>query len=134
MDQEAGCQPRACNTSTTSRRTLRRVTPFVAERLRSISRVRDIWVPKSAPTSNHFPKIYIPGVEDLFQIGDRIIRVEHGGSRSRLICWRIWRDAGDSWQFQQESSDEQTFSLISSNFSPLPLRPVAKGEQSTFFA
>jgi hypothetical protein len=72
-------------------------------------------------------------VEDLFQIGDRIIRVEHGGSRSRLICWRIWRDAGGSWQFQQESSDEQIFSLFSSDFSPVPLRPVAEGEQSTFF-
>jgi hypothetical protein len=72
-------------------------------------------------------------VEDLFQTGDRIIRVEHGGSRSRLIYWRIWRDVGESWLFQQKSSDEQKISLISSNFSPLPLRPVAEGEQSTFF-
>jgi hypothetical protein len=69
----------------------------------------------------------------MFQIGGRIIRVEHGGSRSRLICWRIWRDARESWQFQHESSDEQVFSLIPSDFSPLPLRPVAEGEQSTFF-
>jgi hypothetical protein len=82
---------------------------------------------------NHFPKLYIPRVEDLFQTGDRIIRVEHGGSRSRLIYWRIWRDAGNSWQFQQESSDEQIFSLIPSSFSPLPLKPVVEGEQSTFF-
>jgi hypothetical protein len=109
------------------------VTLSVAERLQSIPRVGDIWVPKSASTANHFPRLYIPGVEDLFQTGDRIIKVEHGGSRSRLICWRIWRDAGESWQFQQESSDEQIFSLIPSNFSPLPLRPVAKSEQSTFF-
>jgi hypothetical protein len=72
-------------------------------------------------------------VEDLFQTGDRVIRIEHGGSRPRLIYWRIWHDAGDSWQFQLESSDEQAFSLIPSNFSALPLRPVAEGEQSTFF-
>jgi hypothetical protein len=72
-------------------------------------------------------------VEDLFQTGDRIIRIEHGGLRSRLICWRIWHDAEDSWQFQQESSDEQIFSVISSNFSPLHLKPVTEGEQSTFF-
>jgi hypothetical protein len=56
--------------------------------------------------------------------------MEHGGSRSRLISWRIWRDAGESWQFQQESSDEQIFSTFPSNF--LPLRLVAEGEQSTF--
>jgi hypothetical protein len=72
-------------------------------------------------------------VEDLFQTGDRVIRIEHEGSRSRLICWRIWRDARDSWQFQLESSDEQVFSLIPSNFSALPLRLVVEGEQSTFF-
>ncbi|CAK9256857.1 unnamed protein product [Sphagnum jensenii] len=133
MDQEARSQPRDYRHNTISQRTLRRVTPSLAERLRSILRLRDIWVPKSAPTANHFPRLYILGVEDLFQIGDRIIRVEHGGSRSRLICWQIWCDAGESWQFQQESSDEQIFSLIPSDFSPLPLRPVAEGEQSTFF-
>jgi hypothetical protein len=71
-------------------------------------------------------------VEDLFQTGDRVFRIEHGGSRSRLICWRIWRDAGDSWQFQLESSDEQAFSLIPSGFSAVPLRPVYEGEQATF--
>jgi hypothetical protein len=71
-------------------------------------------------------------VEDLFQMGDRVFRIEHGGSRSRLICWRIWRDAGSSWQFQLESSDEQDFSLIPSVFSAVPLRPVYEGEQATF--
>jgi hypothetical protein len=133
MDQGAGSQPHNYRPSTTSRRTLRRVTPSLAKQLRSISRLGDIWVPKLAPTTNHFPRLYIPGVEDLFQTGDRIIRIEHGGSRSHLICWRIWRDAGESWQFQQESSDEQIFFLIPSNFSPLPLRPVVEGEQSMFF-
>ncbi len=127
-----GSQPHECNTNITSRRTLRRVTPSLAEELRSIPRVGDIWVPKSMPTANHFPRIYILGVEDLFQTRDRVIRIEHGGSRSRLICWRIWRDAGDSWQFQLESSDEQAFSLIPFNFSALPLRPVCEGEQATF--
>jgi hypothetical protein len=96
MDQGAGYQPRTCNTNTSSQRTLHRVTPSVAERLQSISRVGDIWVPKSTPTANHFPRLYIPGVEDMFQTGDQIIRVEHGGSQSRLICWWIWRNAGES--------------------------------------
>ncbi len=50
-----------------------------------MSRLGDIWVPKSPVSPNHFPRLYIPGVEDLFEVGDRIIRVEHGGSRSRLI-------------------------------------------------
>ncbi len=104
----------------------------MAKELRNIPRVGDIWVPKSMPTTNHFPRLYIPGVEDLFQSGDRIIRIEHEGSRSRLICWQVWRDAENSWQFQLESSDEQAFSLIPSTYSALPLRLVYEGEQATF--
>jgi hypothetical protein len=127
-----GLEPHECSTNISSRRTLRRVTPSLAEELRSIPRVGDLWVLQSMPTANHFPRIYIPGVEDLFQTWDRVIRIEHGGSHSRLICWRIWRDARDSWQFQLESSNEQAFSFIPSNFSALPLRPVYEGEQTTF--
>jgi hypothetical protein len=127
-----GPQPHECSTNISSRRTLRRVTPSLAEELRSIPRVGDIWVPQSMPTSNHLPRIYILGVEDLFQTGDRVIRIKHGGSCLRLIYWRIWRDAGDSWQFQLESSYEQAFSFIPFNFLALPLRPKYEGEQATF--
>jgi hypothetical protein len=28
----------------------------------------------------------------LFQIGDQVIKVEHLGSRSRILSWRIWWD------------------------------------------
>jgi hypothetical protein len=95
-----------------------------------VPRLGDIWIPKSTPSANHFPRLYIPRVEDLFQAGDRIIRVEHGGTRSRMISWRIWHGVGAQWQFQQESTDEQTFSLIPSTF--IPLIPVAEGVQSEF--
>jgi hypothetical protein len=69
-------------------------------------------------------------VEDLFQIGDHLVRMEHGGLRAHVISWRIWRDSEGKWQFQQESTDEQSFSIIPSNFAPL--KPIAKGDQSEF--
>jgi hypothetical protein len=47
-----------------------------------------------------------------------------------MICWRIWRGAEAQWQFQQESTDEQNFSLIPSTF--VLLIPVAEGVQSDF--
>ncbi len=106
------------------------MTPEFAERQCNVPRLGDIWIPKSAVSPNHFSRFYIPGVEDLFQTRDRIVRVEHGGSRSRLISWRIWRDVGEMWQFQQESTDEQNFSIFPSNFAPLNL--VAEGTQSEF--
>jgi hypothetical protein len=90
-----------------------------------VPRLGDIWIPRSPLSPNHFARFYIPGVEDLFQVGDRIVRVEHAGSRSRLISWRVWRDLESKWQFQQESTDEQYFSIFPSNFEPL--RPVAEG-------
>jgi hypothetical protein len=50
--------------------TLRRVDLAFSERQRALSRLGDIWIPKSAISSNHFVQLYIPGVEDLFQAGD----------------------------------------------------------------
>jgi hypothetical protein len=69
-------------------------------------------------------------VEDLFQVGDCLLRVEHSGSSSRLISWRIWRNQKAGWQFQQESTDEQSFSTFPFDF--MPLRAVAEGDQSEF--
>jgi hypothetical protein len=95
-----------------------------------VPRLGDVWIPKSAVSPNHFVRLYIPSVEDLFQTGDRIVRIEHGGSRSRMISWRIWRDTKEKWRFQQESTDEQSFSLVPSNF--VLLIPEPEGTQSEF--
>jgi hypothetical protein len=125
METEGGPQSRTLRGNTITPPTLRRVAPLFPERQCNVLRLGDIWIPKSTPLANHFPRLYIPGVEDLFQVGDRIIRVEHGGTRSRMISWRIWQGVGAQWQFQQESTDEQNFSLIPSTF--IPLIPVAEG-------
>jgi hypothetical protein len=79
---------------------------------------------------NHFVRLYILGVEDLFQEGDRLLQVEHGGSISRLISWRVWRSKEGEWRFQQESTDEQNFTTVPSTIAPL--KPIAKGAQSEF--
>jgi hypothetical protein len=130
MERGDGSQSQSYRRSTTTPRTLRKVTPLFVERQRSVPRLGDIWVPKSAVSPNHFTRFYIPGVEDLFQIGDHLVRMEHGRSRARVISWRIWRDSEGKWQFQQESIDEQSFSILPSNFAPL--RSIVKGDQSEF--
>jgi hypothetical protein len=71
-----------------------------AEKQRGVPRLGDIWIPKAVVSPNHFVRFYIPGVEDLFQTGDRLVRVEHAGLRSHLISWRVWRDLKGKWQFQ----------------------------------
>ncbi len=93
-------------------------------------RLGDVWVPKLAMSPNHFIRLYIPSVEDLFQTGDRLLKVEHTGSRARFISWKIWQNEEGVWQFQQESTDEQFFSIFPSNFAPL--KTVVEGVQSEF--
>jgi len=130
MEPEVGRVPQSYRQSSTSLPTLCRVDPQIAERQGSVPRLGDIWVPKSEVSPNHFVRLYIPGVEELFQEGDRLLRVGHNGSRSRLISWRIWRDQTGSWRFQQHSTDEQRFSTVPLNFEPL--EPVHEGTQPEF--
>jgi len=130
MEREAGYGSQSYRTASFSPPILRRVAPDRAERQTSVLRLGDIWVPKSAVFPNHFARFYIPGVEDLYQEGDRILRAQHSGSRSRLISWRIWKHQDGGWRFQQESTDEQQFSTVPSNFEPL--RPIHEGAQSEF--
>jgi hypothetical protein len=130
MEPGGGCQSRNYRHNTTTPPTLRRVTPVFVERRCNVPRLGDIWIPKSIPSANHFLRFYIPSVEDLFQVGDRIVRVEHSGTRSRHISWWVWHDSASKWQFQQESTDEQCFSIFPSDFEPLI--PVVEGAQSKF--
>jgi len=130
MEQGGGHGPHNFKTASTSPPTLRRVAPELAERQCSVPRLGDIWIPRSEVSPNHFVRLYIPGVEDLFQEGDRLLRVEHSGSRSRLISWRVCLGRDGQWRFQQQSTDEQHFSALPSNFEPL--RPVYEGAQSEF--
>jgi hypothetical protein len=92
--------------TSTSPPILRRVVPAYAQRQRAVPMLGDVWIPKLAVSFNHFVRLYIPGVEDLFQEGDHLLHVEHGGSRSRLISWRIWGSQEGNMRFQQESTDE----------------------------
>jgi hypothetical protein len=85
MEQRDGCQFHSYKHNTTTPRTLRRVTPIFAERQHGVLRLGDIWIPKAVVSPNHFARFYIPGVEDLFQTEDRLVRVEHARSRYRLI-------------------------------------------------
>jgi hypothetical protein len=110
--------------------TLRSVDPEIAERQSSVPRVGDLWISSSEVSPNHFVRLYVPGVEDLFAEGDRLVRIEHSGCRSRIISWRIWWKKTGGWRFQLQSSDEQRFSTFPSNFEPLS--PVQEGTQSKF--
>jgi len=97
MEQTDGRPSHSYRPNTTTLHILRRVSLGFTERQHSVPRLGDIWIPKAPASPNHFPRFYIPRVEDLFQTGDRVVRVEHVRSRSRLISWRVWRDSEAKW-------------------------------------
>jgi len=130
MERGTGRVPRNYRRASTLPPTLHRVALEFAERQRSVPRLGDIWIPRSEVSPNHFVRLYIPGVQDLFQVGDLLLWVEHNGSRSRIISWKIWQDQEGGWRFQQESTDEQNFTIVPSNFEPLRL--IHEGAQSEF--
>ncbi len=130
MEQGLGSAPQNYRRTSTTLPTLRRVAPAFSKRQSAIPRIGDIWVPKFEVSPNHFVRLFIRGIEDLFQVGDRLIRVEHSGSRSRLISWRIWRTQEGEWKFQQSSTDEQKFAFIPAVF--MPLKPIHEGVQAEF--
>ncbi len=130
MEQGGGHRPQSYRPNFTSPPILHRIAPLYAEKQRGLLRLGDIWIPKSVVSPNHFVRLYIPSMEDLFQEGDRILRVEHDGLRSRFMSWRIWQSQEGEWRFQQKSTDEQSFTTITSNITPLRL--VAEGAQSKF--
>jgi hypothetical protein len=97
MEQGDGSQPQSYISNITTPHTLRKVSSSILERQSSTPRIRNIWIPWLFVSPNHFVRFYIPGVEELFQIGDHVFRVEHIGSRSRIISWRIWWDLEQRW-------------------------------------
>ncbi len=66
MEQEGGRRPHTCRPNFTSPPILRRISPMFAEKQQGIPRLGDIWIPKIAVLPNHFVRLYIHGVEDLF--------------------------------------------------------------------
>jgi hypothetical protein len=130
MEQGVGNQPPSYRGNTTILHTLRKISISIPERQNRTPRIGNIWIPRLCVSPNHFVRLYIPSVEDLFEIGDQVVRVEHLGSRSRILNWKIWRDAEQKLQYQLDSTDEQTFSTLSSDI--IPLRPVMEGDQSKF--
>jgi len=75
MEQVAGAQMQSCNNSSTSPRTLYRSTHIMLDRTKEIPKVGNISILPSTRSLDHFTKLFIFGIEILFQVGDGILRV-----------------------------------------------------------
>lgn len=87
-------------------------------------------IPKNAISPNHFSNFFISNVEDIFQVGNRILRVEHISVRSHVLTWMIWQTPKGGLQYQMEASNEQFFSFLPSDF--IPLGPIMESDELNF--
>ncbi len=85
MEQMNGQQLQDFKNDITLPPTLHRVSTHRLEKQKQVPQIGDISIPISPISPNHLSRFFIPSVEDLFQVGDRILRVENFGSKSCLI-------------------------------------------------
>jgi hypothetical protein len=90
MEQEDGHQVLNSIGDITSLPTLHKVSTYRLEKQGQVPRLGDIWIHVSLISPNHFVKFYIPSVENLLWVGDRILRVENTKLKTRLISWRTF--------------------------------------------
>jgi len=86
MEQVASTKVQSCSNNSTSPRILHKSTNIVSDGTKEVPRVGDIWIPYFIRSPDHFTKFFIPEIKILFQLGDRILRVEASGLSSRLVC------------------------------------------------
>lgn len=97
MEQKDGYQVLNSRGDITSLPTLHKVSTYRLERQGQVPRLSDIWIPIAPISPNHFVRFYILGVEDIFCVRDRILKVENIGLRARLISWKACQN--DSLEF-----------------------------------
>lgn len=80
------------NNNSISLLTLHREDSFTFVRAVGLPKIRDIWVPHCVVSLNHFTCFFIPKIETLFQVGDKLLRVEASSSTSCILSWRLSED------------------------------------------
>jgi hypothetical protein len=79
-----------CNVSNNyiSLPTLHRGDNFTFVRVVGLPRTKDIWVPHCTVSPDHFTYFSISRIEALFQVGDKLLKVETSTLTSRILSWK----------------------------------------------
>jgi len=52
-------------------------------------RLRNIWIPFLDIIRQSYVIFYMPNMENLFKVGDRIVKVEHSSTMSIISIWKL---------------------------------------------
>jgi hypothetical protein len=95
-----------------------------------VPKVEDIWIPKAFASLYCFIKFFIPGIKNLLQEGDMILKVEVGGGKFGLISWKLYLKANQGFKWQLKGANEQSYAIQVSNV----FSPMVEGRHIDFFA
>jgi hypothetical protein len=77
----------------------------VFEKIYSIPRVGDLWIPIITSSPFHHARFFILGIDVLFGISDKIIRTKHSGAKSKVLVWRLGRNTNGKWFWNFEHDE-----------------------------
>jgi hypothetical protein len=91
----------------------------------AIPKVSDIWVPHATTSKHHYVKIFILGIEDMFEIKEKLTRVELTSCQSKLSCWSDDRHFEGEIKWNFEHKDGTSFSFIPTNVGSMEIDGIA---------
>ncbi len=76
MEQAASTKVQSCSSSSTSPHILHKSTHIMSDGAKEVPRVQNVWIPYSTRFLDHFTRFFILRIEIMFQLGDKILKVE----------------------------------------------------------
>jgi hypothetical protein len=77
----------------------------IFEEVNSIPRVGDLWLSIAVVSSSHQVRFFFPGIDTLFVVGDKVVKIEHSGVESKVLMWRLGRYANGRWLWNFEHEE-----------------------------
>jgi hypothetical protein len=79
------------------------------EEVESIPKIGDLWLPIATVSPFHKITSFFLGINVLFVVGDKVIRIEHYGVESKTLVWRLGRNAKGSWLWNFEHDEKMQY-------------------------
>ncbi len=56
-----------------------------------------MWIPIAANSPFHSVRFFIPRIDMLFVVGDKIVEIEHSRVESKALVWQLGRNTNGEW-------------------------------------
>jgi hypothetical protein len=71
-----------------------------------VPKVGDLWILVFIVCPHHLIRLFLPRIDNLFIVGNKVVRVEHVGIKSKAFVWRLGRSLDGKWLWNFEHDDK----------------------------